>query len=275
MIKKLLVLLAASAIVSFACFAVLGMIGGFAAWNNAGPWNWGPWGEVRNGRDPGPETTRDLAYSGGPRLDIYYPAEITYTQGDQPKFTVTGPQYLLDDLRLQDGELTTASGPRFRWNRRYNGRLRVEITAPNLHEFRLSGAQRLSIRNFDQDELRIDGSGAADIDGQGRARRLEVTISGAGHLNLEDLPVDEARVTISGAGDASLDARRSSDVQLSGAGHVQFRCRPSDSHGHTSGFGSVDYGPDCAGLPAPPAASGEPAAPAAPATPAPAAKSKV
>src|SRR5215469_10992075 len=128
MIKKLFVVMAASVVVAFACMMVLGMIGGFAALNN-GPWNWGPWNDGR-GRDPGPETTRDLAYSGSDRLDIYYPAEITYTQGDQPKFTVTGPQFLLDELRLDDGELRVdGSGfrgrPRFRWNGRNSGRLRV------------------------------------------------------------------------------------------------------------------------------------------------------
>jgi hypothetical protein len=283
MIKKLLVLMAAGAIVSFACFSILAMMGGFQAMNN-GPWNFGPWGDWSDGRDPGPETTKDLAYSGSTRLDIGYPAEITYTQGDQPKFTVTGPQRIVDELRIYDGDVTGPDGrdgPRFRWNRRYNGgRLRIEITAPNLHEFHLAGAQKLTLRNYDQDELRIYGAGAADIDGQGKARRLEVDISGAGHVDLEQLPVDDARVTISGAGDASLDARRSADTTLSGAGHIDFKCRPSDSHANKSGFGSIDYGPDCSTLPppaapAPPASPAQPPAPATPAPPAPPAKTKV
>jgi hypothetical protein len=278
MVKKLLVLMAASAIISLACITFLGMTGGFDA-INSGPWNWGPWGDGRDGRDPGPETTRDLAYSGSPRLDIYYPAEITYTQGDQPRFTVTGPQRVLDQLRLENGELTSDNGPRFHWNRRNNGRLRIEITGPNLHEFSLSGAQRLTLRNFDQDELRIEASGAADVDGAGRARRLEAHISGAGHLDLADLSVNDAEVSISGAGDASLDARNSADVSISGAGHVRLKCRPPQmTPPHISGFGSVDDGPSCSDLPppaaaAPPASSSEPAAPAAPAAPAP--KSKV
>ena len=278
MIKKLLVLMAAGAIVSIVCFTVLGMMGGFQAMNQGGPWNMGPWGDWQNGRDVGPETTRDLAYSGSSRFDVYYPAEITYIQGDQPKFTITGPQRVLDDLRLNDGELTNVNGPRFHWNGRNNGRLRIEITAPSLHEFHLSGAQRLSIKNYDQDELRIYGSGAADIDGHGRTQRLEVTISGAGHVDLEQLLADDARVTISGAGDASLDARHSADATLSGAGNIHFKCRPSDVQRNKSGFGNIDYGPDCSTLPAtaaPSASPEEPAAPAKPATPAPPAKSKV
>jgi hypothetical protein len=283
MIKKLLVVMAASAIVCIVCVSVLGMMGGFQALNN-GPWNFGPWNDWRDGRDPGPETTRDLAYNGSTQLDIYYPAEITYTQGDQPKFTVTGPQYLLDDLRLDDGELTVGNGPgyrgrrpRFRWNGRYNGgRLRIEITAPNLHEFHLSGAQQLRLHNFNQDTLVLQASGAADVEGQGKARRLEARISGAGDLKLDELTVDDAEVTITGAGDVRVDARKSSQVQMSGAGDVHLKCRPPQADVHKSGFGDVSYGPDCSTLPAeppPPASSAPPAAPATPA--APPAKSKV
>jgi hypothetical protein len=275
MVKKLLVLMAAGAIVSIVCFSVLGMIGGLRALGSGGPWTWGDWGDGRDGRNGGPETTRDLTYAGGPRLDVYYPAEITYTQGDQPRFTVTGPQRLLDQLRLDNDQLT-AGDRRYRGGRHYDGRLKIEVVAPSLHEFHLAGAQQLNIRKFDQDELRVYAAGAADVDGEGRARRLEVSIAGAGHVSLDDLPVDEARVQISGAGDASIDARRSSDVSISGAGHVDLKCRPADARAHTAGFGSVDYGSDCVVGPAtsaPPASSTPPAAPAAPAAPAP--KSKV
>jgi hypothetical protein len=270
MIKKLLVVMAASAVIAVACITVLGMIGGFQALNN-GPWNWGPWNDGRDGRDSGPESSRDLAYSGSTRLDIYYPADITYTQGDQPKFTVTGPQYLLDQLRLEDGDLRLDNGPgyrgrpRFRWNGRYNGggRLRIEITAPNLHEFYLSGAQQLHIKNFDQDNLLVQATGAADVQGQGKARRLEARISGAGDLKLEDLTVDDADITISGAGDVQADARKSARVQMSGAGDVHLKCRPASFDPHKSGFGDISTGSDCSTLPAesaPPASSTPPIA---------------
>lgn len=281
MIKKLLVVMAASAIVSFACIALLGMMGGLAAWSNAGPWNWGPWGEGGNGNyrgDAGPEITRDLAFTGSDRLDIGYPAEITYTQGPQTRFTVTGPQYILDQLRLEDGGRVIWDGWGQRgWGRRFRGRLHIDITSPNLHEFYLSGAQQLRLRNFDQDSLIVQASGAADVEGQGKARRLEARITGAGDLKLGDLTVDDAEIMISGAGDVRADARKSARVQMSGAGDVHLNCRPPMFDPHKSGFGDISTGPDCSTLP-PPAASDEPAAPAEPAkpaAPAPAPKTKV
>jgi hypothetical protein len=268
MVKKLLVLMAASAIVSIICFSVLGMMGGFAAIGQGPMGNWGPWADWgnsrygRDGRDPGPETTRDLAFSGSDRLDIGYPAEITYTQGPQTRFTVTGPQYILDQLRLEDGGRVIWDGWGQRgWGRRFRGRLHIDIVSPNMHEFHLSGAQELHIKNFDQDSLVVQASGAADVEGQGKARRLEARISGAGDLKLEDLTVDDAEIMITGAGD------------------VHLKCRPAMTDMHKSGFGDVSYGPDCATLPAEPAPSASPdphsapTAPAAPAAPAP--KSKV
>lgn len=276
MIKKLLVVMAASAIVCLVCVTVLGMVGGFQALNN-GPWNWGPWNDGnggRYGRDAGPETTRDLTFAGSDRLDIGYPAEITYTQGPQTRFTVTGPQYVLDQLRLEDGGRVIWDGWGQRgWGRRFRGRLHIDITSPNLHEFYLSGAQELHLKNFDQDSLIVQASGAADVEGQGKARRLEARISGAGDMKLEDLTVDDAEIMISGAGDVRADARKSARLQMSGAGDVHLKCRPPIYESHKSGFGDISTGPDCATLPAepvPPASSTPPAAPAAPA-----AKSKV
>ncbi len=245
MVKKLLILVAAGAVVSFACFFVVNLTGGLRPpWSHHGSW-----------KDyDGPETSRTLPFAGAERLDISYPAEITVTQGPQARFTVTGPKDLLDDLSLTDGRLT---GPDdgFHFGHHHHGRLRIDIVSPNTHEFHMSGAEKLTLNNFDQDSLILSASGAADVKGAGRARRLEAHISGAGDLNLGDLPVDEAVISISGAGDAVLDARRSADISISGAGHVRLKTRPASLQTHISGFGSVDA-PDNAAPPAapPPAA---------------------
>ncbi len=285
MIKKLLVVVAAGALISMACFTVVGLLGGFP--QNFGPQNWGPdgppWmnGGGNYGRNPGPEVTRNLPFTGSDRLDIGYPAEITMTQGPETRFTVTGPQSVVDQLQLEGGSLRTDAWRRGRWGgQRYRGgRLRIDIVTPNMHEFELSGAQQLHLRNFDQDSLSLHISGSADIDGAGKARRLEAHISGAGHLSLDQLVVDDAELHISGAGDAHLDARQFAEVHISGAGNVHLNCRPARGVDvQKSGFGDVSYGSDCGALPPPvaPTAPASPANPVSPATPsAPAPKSKV
>src|ERR1035437_4025350 len=119
MIKKLLVVFAAAGLISMVCFTFLNILGGFPHGHG---WDGPPWGGDWNGdwrghgRDSGPETSRNLPFTGSDQLEISYPAEITVTQGAQPRFTVTGPQYLLDQLKLDDGVLSGPYGRHFGWN---------------------------------------------------------------------------------------------------------------------------------------------------------------
>jgi hypothetical protein len=233
MYKNLLIVAGAAALISILCFSILAALGGLGSLWRPGPWD--RW------TDTGPVVTRDLPFSGAERLDIADPAEITFTQGAQPRFTVTGPKALVDALRLDGGTLEGPDGPSFVFQRHRHGRLRIDIVSPNTREFRLSGAEKLDIRNFDQDSLVLECAGAADVEGQGRAKRLDARLSGAGHLNLARLAVDDAVVSISGAGDAIIDPHASADVSIAGAGHVELETRPPVLQTHISGFGTVSH----------------------------------
>lgn len=261
MVQKLLVVVAVAALISFASFTVLTAMGGFP---RSGPFRdtWRGWRhETWNANSP--QATRDLPYSGGYRLSVGYPADITVTQGPQARFTVTGPKDLIDRLSIDDGRLDGPQGPIWTWGGGSpHDRLRINVVTPDTREFHLSDMQKLTLRNYDQDSLTLRISGSADVDGQGKAKRLETRISGSGRLRLTQLPVDSAEVSISGSGDADLDARVSSDVRVSGSGRVRFACRPAHTGLRRSGFADVDYGPDCAAA-TPPATA--PAAPTAPA----------
>lgn len=258
MIKKLLVVVAGAGLISLACFSALHALGGFPHRLDRGTWTDGGWGGPwrHASRDLGTEATRNLPFAGSDRLEIAFPAEVTYTQGDQPRFTVIGPQGLLDQLTLENGVLRSPNHGRRRWgDGGWGGRLRIDIVSPRTHEFRFAGANRFSLKNYDQDRLEIHSAGAADIDGQGKTAHLDVRFAGAGHLDLSQMTVQDAVVTIAGAGDASLDVRQSAEVSISGAGHVRLKCRPPSLSSHIAGFGSVDA-PSCAS-PAPGAPKSE------------------
>jgi hypothetical protein len=266
MTKKLLVVFAAAGLISMVCFSLLGILGGFPhghGWDGA-PWRGGGWDRdwSNHGRDSGPEITRNLPFTGSDQLEISYPAEITVTQGPQAKFTVTGPKSLLDQLTLEDGVLSGPSGRHFQWNHNYHGRLKIDIVSPNTHKFQLAGAAKLMLKGYDQDSLILNLAGATDVEGQGKAKRLEAHIAGAGHLDLSQLPVDEAEVSIAGVADADIDPHVSANVSIAGAGHVRLRTRPPSVSSHIFGPGSIDEGPTPPVSPTPPT----PPAPAAPAT---------
>jgi hypothetical protein len=256
MIKKLLVVFAAAGLISMACFTFLSILGGFPhghGWDGA-PWDGGNWNGDRSGhgRDAGPEISRNLPFTGSDQLEIHYPAEITVTQGPQARFTVTGPQRLLDQLKLDDGVLSGPYERHFQWNHGYSGHLKIDIVSPNTHRFQLAGAEKLTLKGYDQDSLILNLAGATDVEGQGKAKRLEAHIAGAGHLDLAQLSVDEAEVSIAGVADADIDPHVSANVSIAGPGHVRLRTRPPSVSSHIFGPGSIDEGPNPAPTPTPP-----------------------
>jgi hypothetical protein len=229
MITKLLAVAAGAAVLSLACFAILKAVGGAPYTSDI---EWGA---------PAPQITRDLPWTGGPRVDIAYPAEITYTQGPQPRFTVTGPKALVDQLTLEGGALRGPEPSHFRiWDGQRRS-LKIQIVSPNTYEFHLAGAERFELVGFDQDQLILDCAGAAHVHGEGHAKSLKISLAGANHVDFGDLPVDDAVVSIAGAGHVELDPRKSADVSISGAGHVDLKTRPPDLRTHIAGVGSVSH----------------------------------
>ena len=99
MIRTLLMIAVAGFLVSAVTLSVAVAITGPEAIVH-GAWSFGPhgWGwrhhyrEVDESRDDGPETSRDIAWTGGDHLVVSVPADVQYTQADGPaKLTVSGP----------------------------------------------------------------------------------------------------------------------------------------------------------------------------------------
>jgi hypothetical protein len=232
MIRKLLVIVALGALVSFVCFHALNLMGGFdSAFMRHGH------GSVIIGDDEGPVATRDLPWTGSETLHIAHSAVVTYTQGPTPKFTVSGPKTRIDQIRLDGDTLSEPNIHRNFWDD--DDLVQVTITSPNTHVFFLSGRGNLTLTNFEQDSLDLNLSGASYIRGVGHAKHATIDMSGAGRLDLSKMPVDDLKVSISGAASATVDPKQSADVSISGAGHVSMLTRPPNLHSRISGVGSI------------------------------------
>jgi hypothetical protein len=189
--------------------------------------------------DDTPETTRDLPWAGTETLHIDNSAAvITYIEGPTPKFTVSGPKSRVDALGISGDTLT---GSDIRWHLTDNDddTIHITITSPNTHAFFLSGAENLTLTNYDQDTLDLNISGAAHVKAVGHVKHAEINLSGAGRLDLAALPVDDLKVHIAGAGSATVDPKQSADISISGAGHVGLLTRPPNLHTSIGGIGSI------------------------------------
>ncbi|MEY4255000.1 MAG: hypothetical protein RLZZ141_227 [Pseudomonadota bacterium] len=184
-------------------------------------------------RVTGPVVSRDFPWAASDRLEVNDVAEITYIQGPIAKLTIQAPKAVLDDIEIDHGTISRDGG------HGWDGKLKVTLTAPNVHRFELGGVQSLTLRQFDQQDLEINLSGTGSVTGTGKVKALSLDISGAGSADLSGMQMDEAEVSLSGAGSAKLGPRASANISISGIGGVELTRKPASLSTSISGLGQV------------------------------------
>lgn len=252
MIRVLAMISVAGLILSVVCLSIAISLAGpefvtRGAWTWVGPFShhhgrhweehWdGRWSDRGDRRD-GAAASRDLAWSGGETLDVGLPAEVRFTQGAGPaKLVVRGPQEVISHVRVDHGRID------FDTPSVDADDIVVELTAPKVTRFVVSGSGRLAIHDYKQDALAVRITGDGHVTADGAAKTAAVDISGAGEADLASLALDGADVVISGAGDARLGPKSWAKLNLSGSGDVELLSRPRRLESQVSGSGRVEQG---------------------------------
>lgn len=197
--------------------------------------------------ESGPAVTRTMDWTGGDRLSVDLPADVTYVQGSEAGVVITGSQAIIDRVQIKDGRITV-DGPdeitfRWRaggftaWNDRNN--LKIVVTAPSVTRFDLSGSQSLTIQDYDQPTLSIDISGSGDVTATGKTAALDLDIAGSGEANLADLVTTDATVGISGSGEARVAPTGAAKLSIAGSGDITLTTRPAKLESSISGSGDI------------------------------------
>jgi hypothetical protein len=102
----------------------------------------------------------------------------------------------------------------------------------------MNGGGKIVIRALDADtlELTLSGLGACEVAGE--ARRQDILITGGGDYDSTDLASDIAEVALAGLGKATVWASEELDIQLTGAGIVEYYTNPRITQSVT-GLGRV------------------------------------
>lgn len=252
MIRTLLIIAGAGLVLAVAGLGGAAAIGGHDLSRNG--WSWTILDDedtvrVTRNRDGEVATvTRTLAWPGGDSLTIDLDSRVTYIQGEAAGVVLTGPQHILDRVRLEDGRLSLDGGEqRITLGVDDDGltawsdveRLRIVVTAPGVSQFQLNGDQRLSIRDYDQPRLTLGVSGSGEAEASGRTDALTLVVSGSGDADLRRLDAGDATVSVSGSGEADIAATGRTRVDVSGSGDVTLHARPSNLVSNVSGSGSV------------------------------------
>ncbi|QUD89467.1 GIN domain-containing protein [Phenylobacterium montanum] len=248
MIRTLALIAAVSFVLAIGCFAgVMASAGGPFWIDDSGQVHRGTWSHWdhdhedhehwnRSHDDDGdrsPAAQRDFTWTGGHKLIIDVPADVTYQQGAATKLTISGPQAVLNRLRVQNGEISTDG---FGWD---DGRLKISLTAPDVDSFEVNGSGDLAITGFNHDQLSVEIAGSGKAAAEGQAKRAELHISGSGDADFTNLKLDEAKVEVSGSGDAVIGPKQMAQVDISGSGNVRLLNAPKTQKFSVSGSGQV------------------------------------
>lgn len=185
----------------------------------------------------GVQETRQFAWDGDENLIINVPSEVIYTEGANAGVNISGPSNLLNRIEVDEGRISLR-GVRSR-NFRGNGNIRIAVTAPHVSRFEFNGAQKVEIRDYTQDEMRIEVNGASEVKGFGHAKSLDVELNGASKVDMEGLKLENARVQMNGASDVTAGPTESADVEINGVGQATLLGQPKSLNKEIHGLGSV------------------------------------
>lgn len=256
MIRNLLIVAGAGLVLAIVGFAGAAAVGGADVARNG--WNWTLYNEgVADERavDQSPHVERSLAWSGGDRLIIDAPADVVFVQGAEAGVQISGPEAVVNRVRLRDGRLTiddlvqndsetSVKLGSIYWNARSkiyapSDGLQIVVTAPGVMNFELNGSGDLSIRGYDQPSISVVVNGSGDIKADGRAQSAEVAVSGSGDIDLSPMTLEQARASVSGSGEARLGPTQSAELAVSGSGDIVLTREPARTTTDVSGSGRV------------------------------------
>jgi hypothetical protein len=234
MTKKLLVVAASGLVLAILLLSAAWVFGGSAMVTAIHKGNW-HFSIDDDDHDHGAQVTRSFTFNPDAPFTVDAPVHLHFVHGDHVSMTVSGSSALISALRWDNNHLSLRDGPIFSHHD-----LKVEIVAPRLPPMTMGGAGNVSLENLDQDELRLNLSGAGNVDATGKVHTANVTSSGAGNVDLGELDATDATVSIAGLGNIDVNASGKVDASVAGAGNVSLHRKPAQLTSQISGIGSVN-----------------------------------
>jgi Putative auto-transporter adhesin, head GIN domain len=186
--------------------------------------------------------------------------ELFVAQGDLKPVKIETDENLLQYIEvLQEGNKIIVQS-RSGINLKPTSKVKVYVTSPVYNNIDVSGASNINGLNkiINTERMKMEVSGAGDINMDVNAPSITAEVSGAGTVNLKgetktfdliltgaakghcfELLSENTKVDISGAGEADIYASIKLDAEVSGAGSVSYKGAATSVSQHVSGAGSV------------------------------------
>jgi hypothetical protein len=182
--------------------------------------------------------TESRPVSGFTKVDLSGVGDLAIDVNGSEALTIEGDDNILPLIVTEVRGDTLHIGFKERTPIQRVSRLRYTLSAQQLNGLTISGAGNVTANNIDTPNLEVVTSGAGRINMSGKATNEVITLTGAGSFEGENLLSETARVSTSGVGRAIVNASKTLDVNISGAGAVEYIGSPQVTR-QISGVGSV------------------------------------
>lgn len=214
------------------------------------------------------------------RVKIDGIVDVKLRQGEAPALTVYGERRHLEKLVASQSGDTLHLATEGRALKIGRSTLRAELVLPGLREVVAEGLGQTDISGFSGEllELTLDGAGSMkvvsdyktlkaslggvghmnlwlsendltelDLQGAGyitlggRSKQLKATLGGVGGLSAQQFQAEAVNVELSGLGNATVTAKTSATLNLSGLGSVIVYGKPLNRNVSVDGLGKVSW----------------------------------
>ena len=183
---------------------------------------------------------------------------------------ITGPRDAVEHIIVDDGHIGFTGRGEVRVSIRganvnVHGlegfrRLKIEVSAPDVHRFSAGAASNLMLNGVKRDELEIEAHAASHVNGnidvnrldlpvhsaanadlEGRADDLDLEVHSAGDAKLGHLAVKSAKVDAHAAGDAEVAPTELAHVEVHSGADVVMRTRPAQLNTNVHSGGDIRF----------------------------------
>jgi Putative auto-transporter adhesin, head GIN domain len=116
----------------------------------------------------------------------------------------------------------------------------LRITLPEVNSVSSHGAGDVKITDSNSSDLKVQSTGAANINATGKAKSVTISSTGAGNIDTSKLTAEKAKVDATGAANVDVYASDQLDVSVAGVGSVTYSGNPKVVNKSVSGIGSVN-----------------------------------
>lgn len=176
--------------------------------------------------------------SGFSKVDLSGVGDLAIDVNGSEALTIEGDDNLLPLIETEVRGDTLHIGFKDRTLVQRVTKLHYALSAKQLEGLTVSGAGNVTAGNVNASRMAVVTSGAGRISMSGKATEQTITLSGAGDFEGANLQGETVGVTTSGVGRAIVNASKTLNVNISGAGVVEYIGSPQITQ-QISGVGSV------------------------------------